>query len=473
MMPIRCGAYTVAGCLLVMSGIDRWLAGKRVIPLLMFAVAGVLFARLPTYYVPWSITIGLPVLTATALWIFLDPARRRAGLAAVATSGVVSGVLFGGLVVENADALRAELNTVYPGTRTSGGHSRPWGAVFGAPIDWALQNKHPLSQSNQSELSSAYSVAGVLALVLAPFVRRGRRDPQTWAIAALGAWTVLWLVWCLVDLGSWSAHLPVINRVLPERAAQTVGISATMFLAPVLSRYLDAPRRPVAIGAALLCGAISLIAGFNARSRFFHTLPVSGIVVSSLIVVAAILAVTLVRRTGWTVLPILVLVATVVWQANPLQIGLGDLKNSTTAKDLAVAGARDRKADVWWATDTMFTDALLLSNGVPSISGHQVTGPNDDQWHILDPTDQYKQVWNRGASYIVFHWLPQGSAPTIKQGSTKDVIHVGVDPCSAVVRLLGIQRVVSQFRLHNSCLRPTGQFVWARRRFFEFQRTDG
>ena len=132
-MPIRILAFAAAGCLLLFLARDRLVAGRRVTGLLLAGLAGLCLARLVTYYVPWSVTIGVPLVVATGLFLLREREGRRAALTAIATGAGVGLLLLVGTFWENWPALHAELNTVYPGQRRATGMAQAPYQLFGAP----------------------------------------------------------------------------------------------------------------------------------------------------------------------------------------------------------------------------------------------------------------------------------------------------------------------------------------------------
>ena len=82
---------------------------------------------------PWSVTIGVPLVLATGVFLVREQELRRPALLAIGAGALVSLVVLGGTFWENAAALTAELNTVYPGLRrTTGAALAPY-QLFGAP----------------------------------------------------------------------------------------------------------------------------------------------------------------------------------------------------------------------------------------------------------------------------------------------------------------------------------------------------
>ena len=133
---------------------------------------GVLIAGMPSFYTPWSLVLGLPVLVASTLWILSQAGslwRRVRPVLLTGTTAVVFGV---GLLLENAEGLTALLNTVYPGSRRSSAEAQPISLLLGAPALSPLQNGDTPIQANASELATSFTVAFVLIAVLLAGARR-------------------------------------------------------------------------------------------------------------------------------------------------------------------------------------------------------------------------------------------------------------------------------------------------------------
>jgi hypothetical protein len=479
--PVRILGFAAAGCVLGMLSARCFGERRRVLGVLAAVGAGLLLARLGTWYIPWSITLAVPVVVATLGWLVLDPARRRAGLAAIAVTAVTGGALLGGLYLENLPALSASLNTVYPGQRITTGLPTALALLFGAPGTAYFQLGQPLAASNVSELSSAFTFAAVWALALfgaasrldrAPAADRtavggsGRGavgrwfrswDADAWVRGVLAVSTVVWLVWCTVSLGVVGRHLPLLNRVPPERAAQTVGYLAVLLVALQLSRAGRAVswRGPVAAAG----GSAAVTAyGVSQLQAYAPGIGAPLVLGSSLAVFAVVLLVT--RRPDqrrWVALTAVVAglgVATV----NPLQIGVGDLRDSPSAQQMVAAGDRARASGTLWASDDDDTDTLLTATGVPSLSGNQITGPEREAWEMIDPRGRYEDAWNRGGSSIEIRWLDGGDP--IVTAPVPDQILLQADPCDLVGRGFPLADIISTVPLGNSCLTPNGTLEW-------------
>ena len=460
LMPVRVLSYAVAGCVCAMSALEQWIGARRVRAIALAVLGGIFLARLPTYYVVWSFTIGVPVVLATFVWLLFDRERRRAAFAISFICGAVALLLFAGIALENSAALRAELNTVYPGLRRDSSLGLGIGTVFGAPALYTMQHKIAnLSSSNQSELSSGFTIAAVWSLVIWLPMKRRKWTRENAAVAVIAAATVFWLVWCLVTLGPWSASIPIANRVPPVRAAQTVGMLAVMVLAVVLSRA----TRPTSVKnpaiAAGVCTGITALAGSNLQLTALPGMSSGGLIAASLVVGVVVFVVTSYPDKWQSVVLTLLAAACTVFAVNPVIVGLGDLRGTDISRYMLAQGGVARQDKGYWASDSIITDGLLVSTGVPALTGHQVTGPVDSQWRKLDPTGRYEKSWNRGSSYVEMNWSSDQTPVITNPGF--DQILVSVDPC-AVPRLgLNLTYIVSPRALTQSCLSKVHNFSWS------------
>ena len=181
MFPVRILGFAVAGSYLMMLAVDRLGRRRFVTGVGQLLLAGLLLARMPTFYVPWSITLAVPVLLATIVWLIWDPAVRRWALVVCGGTGLLALALFGGVVLENHLAFTNELRTVYPGKRRSPAVAQGPAQLFDAPAIGYLQSKPTVVGSNYSELSTGFTffVAWALGLIgLAP--SQAPLGPPSW-----------------------------------------------------------------------------------------------------------------------------------------------------------------------------------------------------------------------------------------------------------------------------------------------------
>jgi hypothetical protein len=458
--PARILSFASLGGLLLVLAKDRWSGAAtplaRATALGLAALGGISLARLGTFYVPWSLTVGLPLAVAVAA-LLVWGAPRRPGLVVLATGAVGGGVLLGLTFWENWDAVRATLDTAYPGLRRSTGDALAPFHLWGAPGLFHMTNGEFPAIANQSEISSAFLVCGLWAGLVALLPRSGT-TAQRAAIWGLALVVGVWVLWCSVAWGGPGASLPLLNLVTAPRAAQTAGYGAALLLCLVLSRA-DRVGRGTALAVAAWCGLLTAYGVTNLRAAL-PTLSTAEVWVSSLVVVACVWLVTVFPHRWQAVVPVCLVLLWTGYQVNPVILGLGDLRDSEAAAAAREIGDSARKQGEYVASDNPFVSALLVGNGAPSVTGWQITGPRADRWRLLDPEGDDEETWNRGASYLRMSFDAAAGADPVISNPNPDIVQVSVDPCGIPERLdIGV--LVSGAELDRPCLTLDTTFEWS------------
>lgn len=457
LMPVALIAYTLAGCSLMITCYHRLASGRRISGVLAAVGGGILIAGMPSFYTPWSLVLGLPVLAASTLWILSRSGAWWSRIRPVALTGVMAVVFGAGMLLENAEGLNALLGTVYPGARRSTGEAQPFSLLFGAPLLGPLQDGAVPVQANASEVSMSFTVAfiwlAVLVLAgLAPPFRRG-----------IAGWTVLvcalvWLAWAVADWGRFGAQIPLLNLVPAVRAAQVVGILGVIALCLFLAQGGRGKWRTAAMAAAV-CSAVTVFAGLGLQADYLPNLSRGAVLWAGAGVGLAVLALTRYPNRNWTIVLALVLAAVPVFRANPVVFGLGDLRESETARELSLLGAKARSEGTYWASNSGAFDTVALANGVPLLSGLQRSGPDTGMWERLDPGRGAEEAWNRGGGYLAFGWTP--GEPAVVSTNGLDVTFVHSDPCLLAAEIPELGNIASTVELAGPCLEPEGTLQWA------------
>jgi hypothetical protein len=457
MMPVALIAYTLAGCTLMISAYQRFAKGERLLPSLLAGLGGILIAGLPTFYAPWSLMLGLPILIGSALWVLLRNGPLAPRLMGVGVTGVTA-VIFGvGTLLENREGLRALMETVYPGARRVAADPQPLGRILGAPALGPLQFDEPAG-INASELSSSFTVFFIwvfVIMVAAQWKPSIREHVVLWTV---GGWSLLWLLWISLDLGEGSQGIPLLNLVTPPRAVQVIGVLAIILLALVLSHWKDPHswRIPILAGAA--CGLATGYAASLLRASDLPGISTELIMLTGFLLGSAVALVTRYPGRIWPLALCAVLAALPVLSVNPLISGLGDLRVSETARTVAAEAPALREDGKLWAADTPALNTLLLANGVPSLSGLQRSGPVAAEWERLDPSRAEAHKWNRGGGYIFFTWTP-GKALSMETNEF-DAVGVRIDPCELRQKWQNLDRIISSQPLESGCLRLDKELQW-------------
>lgn len=457
LMPVALIAYTLGGCVLMIAAFRRFGKGQRLTPAGMAVLGGILIAGLPSFYAPWSLLLGLPVLIGSTLWILLRGGGWAPRLKSVLITGGTAVVFGAGTLFENREGLQALFSTVYPGSRRVESAAQPLGRILGAPALGALQNSEPVG-INASELSSSFTVffVWILIILLAAQWRLTFRDNIVeWTF---GTWSAMWIVWISLDLGPMSQKFPLLNLVTPPRAAQVVGVLAVILVGLLLSRWSPPATWRVPLLAGAACGLATGYAASLLKASDLPELSTILILVVSAAVGVAVAAVTKYPQRLWPLALCIVLAALPVARANPVLAGLGDLRASDTAKAVAAQAPAARAGGKLWAADTPSLNTLLLANGMPSLSGLQRSGPDVAAWQKLDPTSEYANKWNRGGGYIFFAWAP--GQPTSYETNDFDAVGVSIDPCTLKGAWQNLDKIVASRPLEAACLTLDSELQW-------------
>jgi hypothetical protein len=423
-------------------------------------VSAILMARYPSYYQPYAIVLGLPVLAATCVFLLVRSRFARTTWVVVGVTGVLAAVLTGATMLESISAIRAGLDTVYPGHRRSTGERGAWYTLFGATALGDLRNTQSgLVGTNASEVSTSFSaLIGATCIFLIAGWRRMTGASRA-AIAVFLAFALVWLAWCGLDLPASSAAIPVLNLVPAVRAAQVVGFIVVIAFCLVIAHL----RSRVALPAVVAAGAVSAGLVTLGSVSYAHAVPATPSWViwagGTGLVLAVVLAGLVPARWPAAV----VAVATALFltvQVNPLQVGLGDLRG-TRAADLMLAAADRARADhSVWASDSIYVDALMFAEGTPALSSRQQIGPDRRAWELLDPHAAHEDAWNRGGTYIRFTWSDSPGDITWDNPTTDQVV-MTASPCVVADRYPALRHVVSSRPLDLPCLEPDGRFRFA------------
>lgn len=472
--PVNTLGFVAAGCLLAIVGaqqLDRRTRHGVVLGLLSIVGAGILLARTPTYYQPLAIVVGVPLVLATGAFLLARPVswgRRLVGLAAVTVSGLVWTAL---LFLESMRAVEAGLSTVYPGDRQSSGEALPAGNVFGATnLAWLRDTGIGMPPiTNQSEIASSFTVLLVVVAVLIAARRwRGPR-PLTWVFAVMSASALFWLTWATVSWGALGAAIPLVNRVPATRAAESVGFIATIVFCLFMTQW-RAPRRVAVPATAAAVAALVSAYGGSSLQELMPTLSTWMVWLSAAVVGAVVFLVVWRPRARLAIGAVVAAGVLLSASSAPVQVGLGDLRDSETAQDFLAWGAQARSEGTVWATDDSRLDSLLTATATPSLSGRQQIGPDAAAWSRLDPGAVHEELWNRGGLHVRFVWTDE---QTIRFDlPAQDVVQITASPCVVDERFSELSHVASSTPLSASCLTLVDTVEWSGQSFQIYEVAD-
>lgn len=458
--PVNTLGFMFAGCALGMYASNQLERGRRLNFLLAIIVAAILLARFPTYYQPLAIVLGFPVVLATAAFIMLGTQTLRTRVLALGGLALASTAATGALLFENLPAIRAGLDTVFPGQRKSTGSVLPIERVFGATdLGFLKTTDAQLVATNATEIATSFTVLAVVLLVLHS-AQRWRGDRRSGAAFwTMFGCTLFWLSWSTVDYGALGTKIPLANLVPAIRAANGVGFLAVIAFCLFMSQWQPVRRVATAVAAGGTAAFISAWAGSSFQANTMPLLTTRMIWVSALLTGLVVFAlVAWPRRLS----PLIIagsFAALMVFRATPLEVGLADLRASPTAAYFMSAGEAARSQGKLWVSDSAAIDSLMLATGTPALSSRQQIGPDRQQWERLDPGGVHESIWNRGGTYINFEW---STNPDIEwRNPNADVILMTTSPCTVARRVPELHFVVSHKPLTDACVTLDRTLQWS------------
>jgi len=457
--PVNTLGFMFAGCVLAIRAADELERGRWLRFGAATVLAGVLFARLPTYYQPLAIMLGFPVLLATVGFILSRGYPMRVKVLTLSSLAITGGVFTTGLILESLPAIRSALQTVYPGQRKSTGETNIFGRVFGATdLGFLKPAQRNLIGTNATELASSFTVVLIIVVLLLATGRWRAERSVAAAFWPVFACAVFWLSWCTVSYGEFGRHLPLVNLVPAFRATNATGFIAVIAFCLFMSRWPPPKTLAAPAVAGVVTAFVSVWAGLSLQADLMPSLSVPKISVSALIAGMAVFALVAWPHRQVPLVAAGLAACLLTFTAMPIEVGLGDLRASPTARAFIAEGKAARERGDLWASNSTFVDALMLATGTPALSYRQQMGPVTSRWQRLDPTLAHEGVWNRGGSFIMFDWV---AGPGVKWSNPhRDQIVLTASPCTIASAIPHLKFVVSTKALSDSCLVPYRTLVW-------------
>ncbi|MCL2470161.1 MAG: hypothetical protein FWF25_00250 [Propionibacteriaceae bacterium] len=458
-LPTNILGYAVAGCFCLVAATQAWRRRAYLRSVLLMVPTSVLLAHTVFQYQPYAIVMVPGVLLPTVVALWAKTKTRVSSLIAVGIAGILTLAWVGVVLIQAHSELSALTDTVYPGSRRSTGFPSSPGSLFGAPALFDLGHASVVG-SNQSEITSGYNIFIVLALVLALSGLRFTSRRLAWAWRAGVGVCGVWLAWCMVFTGNWSARLPLFNLVPPARARQSVGEVIAFLLCLTLAAAPKKGKPRIVLMGTLIAAGITAWAASDLSAGIIPSLSFRDIAVAT-VGVGVVSALLLWRPRLWVGygLTVLLSAATVI-TVNPILFGLGDLYTSSTAVYFRDAGLQARQTGQLWATDDTGLIAVMAASGVPTINSRILSGPNHAAWSRLDPNPQDSDLWNRGGgTHIWIQWDDAATDVSLSNPSP-DVIIIDSSPCVLAARIPNLEMITSHQPLDASCLTPAGSVEW-------------
>lgn len=358
------------------------------------------------------------------------------------------------------DQFAVVLDTVYPGKRRAAGGSG-YGNVMAGAITWLMQTGRSKSAGTiNPEFAFGLNALIWPILIFAPLLLVGIKDDlrrRAHLISLLPTFVII--LWVTARWPSFLLNYNPLVFVTTDRAGQILGVITvllTIMLAEIRPLLALGTRLALGMLAAFLVIQQSLPDSLYWLGYFYKQFPTSLAWISIILLALCVFLFFVIKQSFLASLPIVIFLMFSSFGIQPITVGLGPLVNSPLASEI-----RELKKDspsALWGSDPFWGDALVTAQGVNMLSGQQPLGPNVDAWKLLDPDEEFKEIWNRGQSYIHFIW--DRNEPTIRMSNpSPDVISVVISPCSPLLDSWDLTYVLTE-QAPGSCMTSRYRGVW-------------
>jgi hypothetical protein len=409
-------------------------------------------------YPPWGIPILVLIGVIVISHLSVQGISRQLllNIVQIISVGTIAALI---VLFYNRQIFTIALETVYPGSRREAGGNGDQ-TLWSGGISWFFQSTFARS----ANLTNPEVILGPTFMVI-PFLflyiknRASDLYSRSMLRASSGSLALLLVLicWSQFHWPTWALNFNPLVWTPSARADQIVGV---LVLVPVFMIVNFQAKDRIPYSSAFLITLLTVgITARDMQSTLGTFLPGA----SQAILMVSILFVSIVTfsfvRLGSPFLritPLLIVLVASSILVNPFVRGVGALGKSnavTVLKDLSKTSPNGR-----WASTGFYLDALMISTGVPQLSGQQPYGPNAEAWRKIDTQSKFEDNWNRGQSYIQFAWDPRKEM--VIWNPSGDVIQVVISPCAPRLQDLQLHWVMSPTPLSYGCLVEKSQVQW-------------
>jgi hypothetical protein len=386
----------------------------------MFSCATVILY--PPFQLATLGTLGLVLLVNC--WDEIRAGKLRPLLSTLL--GAVGGfvLLVGWFILDHRTGLSAMANTVYPGTRrsTSGGENIL--SVLGATYDLKYSGllDGSTNYTNPSENSSTFYLVLPMLFLLGSSGRLREPARIRHTIYALVAWFTCLMAWMLLSLPTRFGELTFLSRVPPGRMKPAIAFTAMVLAALLIHYRLHENTRARRF---LAWSVFSFITLWIGSRVVLNDVPIS---MRDVWLFGALWLIPLaVAMTRFTTVGLWLLTATAlitVARINPVNRSIDPLVKNSLARAVTQIDP-DRKGTWMTFSGVAQVRGVIVATGVKSIASVSPY-PDPEFWRKFDPTEQYRNDWNRYAHIQ----MVSSVGPTTMKLTQGDVIEVTLDPCA-------------------------------------------
>lgn len=380
---------------------DRHLA-KTTGALLGFIVFGINFilCLYPPYQIP---LILLFIAVLVGVWresrAQVEIVSARRGFALLAVGLIAIGLILFPFWFDVRSTLEMVANTVYPGTRRSGGGELSIFKLFSGVLGFfEFEQSHPAVYDNVSEASNFYPLWPAAAFII--FAARLRA--RVW-ISPLFATLLIFLIglslYCVLPPPAWLLRITLLNLATERRALLGLGIANIFLCCVFLDRYRTAILSQLSVvggGITLWLGILVMLWSARIQNAVYFCDPWHW--VQPLVIGALILLLFFWERVRFRWLPIFLGLLLIFSNLpiNPIMRGLSPLLDSAAFNAVNRIRATHPEGK-WIVYHTRYFAQLVKATGAAVFNGTKVV-PDLPFFHQLDGGGANEFAYNRYAN---------------------------------------------------------------------------
>jgi hypothetical protein len=375
---------------------------KATVALLGFTFFGVNFilCLYPPYQIP---LILLFIAVLAGVWREsrgqVEAASTMRGFVLLSIGVVAIGLILFPFWFDVRSTLEMVANTVYPGTRRSGGGELSIFKLFSGVLGFfEFEQSHPNVYDNISEASNFYPLwlAATFIVLAARFRAKMQISPL---FITLSIFLIGLSLYCVLPLPAWLLRVTLLDLATERRALLALGIANILFCCLFLDRY----RAAILSRLSIILGGITLWLGillmlWSARiqntayfSDLWHWL-------QPLVISALILLLFFWERVRFRWLPVVLGLLLIFsnFPINPVMRGLSPLLDSAAFKAINRIRAADPEGK-WIVYHTRYFAQLVKATGAAVFNGTKIV-PDLPFFHQLDGGGANEFAYNRYAN---------------------------------------------------------------------------
>lgn len=306
---------------------------------------------------------------------------------------LIIAVMMGYFLMTSLDALKATLNTIYPGHRVSTGGDVSFYELFNGLTNWKIPYTD-INYSNNSEIAMMYDLFPMVLLSFPVIlIRRKELERETFLTGImLMLFSLLMLLWILIGLPEFLAKITLLSYVPGPRAMVMFHFSSLLLTLWFINVIWKDIKFSKIYG--LVVAFISLgLTAWTVRGTFIMTFlnhkEIFLVLLLGLVIMLAIFFKIKVVFYGLTAGLVIVSGCYV----NPIAVGTGAIYQKTLSQ--AIQKIDEKNQNALWLSEGMLYN-FLPALGVKSFNSVRFY-PDQKAWQILDKPKKDEEYYNRYA----------------------------------------------------------------------------